>query len=193
MRKIGLTGGIGSGKSTICQVFASLGIAIYNSDQQAKRIINQDPEVISKISELFGTNIYSDAQLDRAMMASIVFNDTEKLALLNQIVHPAVLKDFTLWAEQQNSAYVILESAILVESGFFKYMDANICVTAPLAERIIRTMLRDNCSENDVQQRIKAQASDQLRDKECQYSISNADSDSVLEQILDLDVKLRQQ
>lgn len=184
MKKIGLTGGIGSGKSTVCDVFAALGVAVYNSDKQAKRIMNSNKELRQAIESEFGEAVYVDGELDRGAMAGIVFGDSEKLEKLNKIVHPAVLRDFDLWAEGQSSPYVILESAILVESGFYQFMDVNICVCAPLAERIVRTMLRDDSSESEVTRRINSQGDDALRVAHCHYVIDNAESDGVLAQVL---------
>ena len=160
MYKIGITGGIGSGKSTVCSLFAERGIAVYDSDSRAKQLMNESAELRQQLIEAFGEECYTDGELNRGYLASKVFGDAEALARLNAIVHPAVRADFRTWAEQQSGAYVILESAILFEAGFETEVDTTLAVMAPLEERIRRTMARDGVDRESVLERIAHQMSD---------------------------------
>ena len=160
MYKIGITGGIGSGKSTVCSLFAERGIAVYDSDSRAKQLMNESAELRQQLIEAFGEECYTDGELNRVYLASQVFGDAEALARLNAIVHPAVRADFRTWAEQQSGAYVILESAILFEAGFETEVDTTLAVMAPLEERIRRTMARDGVDRESVLERIAHQMSD---------------------------------
>ena len=138
MYKIGITGGIGSGKSTVCALFADRGVAVYDSDSRAKRLMNEDAALREALSREFGAGCYAaDGSLDRAYLAAAVFGDAEALKRLNAIVHPAVREDFRKWAETQNGPYVLLESAILFEAGFESEVDATLAVLAPLEERCV--------------------------------------------------------
>ena len=160
MYKIGITGGIGSGKSTVCSLFAERGIAVYDSDSRAKQLMNESTELRQQLIEAFGEECYTDGELNRGYLASKVFGNAEALARLNAIVHPAVRADFRTWAEQQSGAYVILESAILFEAGFETEVDTTLAVMAPLEERIRRTMARDGVDRESVLERIAHQMSD---------------------------------
>ncbi len=160
MYKIGITGGIGSGKSTVCSLFAERGIAVYDSDSRAKQLMTESEELRGQLIETFGEECYKDGALNRAYLASQVFGNAEALARLNAIVHPAVRADFRTWAEQQQGAYVILESAILFEAGFDSEVDTTLAVMAPLEERVRRTMARDGVERESVMERIAHQMSD---------------------------------
>ena len=160
MYKVGITGGIGSGKSTVCALLADYGVAVYDSDAEAKRLMESSAELRTALQEAFGAECYSESGLNRAYLASKVFGDAEQLQRLNSIVHPAVRADFSAWAERQRSPYVVLESAILFESGFDNEVDATLAVVAPLEERIRRTMERDNSDRESVLRRIGHQLSD---------------------------------
>ena len=160
MYKVGITGGIGSGKSTVCSLFAERGIAVYDSDSRAKQLMNESTELRQQLIEAFGEECYTDGELNRGYLASKVFGNAEALARLNAIVHPAVRADFRTWAEQQSGAYVILESAILFEAGFETEVDTTLAVMAPLEERIRRTMARDGVDRESVLERIAHQMSD---------------------------------
>lgn len=160
MYKIGITGGIGSGKSTVCSLFAERGIAVYDSDSRAKQLMTESSELRQQLIEAFGEECYTDGELNRGYLASQVFGNAEALARLNAIVHPAVRADFRTWAEQQSGAYVILESAILFEAGFDTEVDTTLAVMAPLEERIRRTMARDGVDRESVLERIAHQMSD---------------------------------
>ena len=160
MYKIGITGGIGSGKSTVCSLFAERGIAVYDSDSRAKQLMSESAELREQLIEAFGEECYADGELNRGYLAKQVFGNAEALARLNAIVHPAVRADFRTWAEQQSGAYVILESAILFEAGFESEVDTTLAVMAPLEERVRRTMARDGVDRESVLERIAHQMSD---------------------------------
>lgn len=160
MYKIGITGGIGSGKSTVCSLFAERGVAVYDSDSRAKQLMSESAELREQLIEAFGEECYADGELNRGYLAKQVFGNVEALSRLNAIVHPAVRADFRTWAEQQSGAYVILESAILFEAGFESEVDTTLAVMAPLEERIRRTMARDGVDRESVLERIAHQMSD---------------------------------
>lgn len=177
MYKIGITGGIGSGKSTVCSLFAERGIAVYDSDSRAKQLMNESTELRQQLIEAFGEECYTDGELNRGYLASKVFGDAEALARLNAIVHPAVRADFRTWAEQQSGAYVILESAILFEAGFETEVDTTLAVMAPLEERIRRTMARDGVDRESVLERIAHQMSDDELHLKAKRTLVNLISD----------------
>ncbi len=160
MYKIGITGGIGSGKSTVCALFREQGVAVYDSDAEAKRLMAESADLRRKLIEAFGEECYNAEGLDRKYLASKVFGCEEALQRLNSIVHPAVREDFRAWAERQRGSYVVLESAILFEAGFENEVDATLAVMAPLEERVRRTMERDGVEREQVMERIKHQMSD---------------------------------
>jgi dephospho-CoA kinase len=175
-RIIGLTGGIGSGKTTVANYFKSKGIPVYISDIEAKKVM-EFPEIISQIAAIFGSQIVGEnTSLDREKLAAIVFNNPDKLKQLNAIVHPAVKKHFDQWVVHNNKfPYLIKEAAILFESGSYKDCDTIICVTAPIETRIARVIERDNTSREKVLQRIKNQLSDEERIAKSHYIITNED------------------
>ena len=183
MMVVGLTGGIGSGKSTIAKEFAALGIAVFNSDEQAKVLIATDAQVKERIIAAFGEEAYQNGEYNRAYIAQIVFNNPEKLAILNSIVHPALAKYFKQWAKKQISPYVLKEAAILFESGSYKDCDYIITVTAPEQVRIARVMARDHCTEAQVRARIAQQWSDAQRIALSNAVIENIDLESAKEQV----------
>ncbi len=160
MYNFGLTGGIGSGKSTVCALFREQGVAVYDSDAEAKRLMAESADLRRKLIEAFGEECYNAEGLDRKYLASKVFGCEEALQRLNSIVHPAVREDFRAWAERQRGSYVVLESAILFEAGFENEVDATLAVMAPLEERVRRTMERDGVEREQVMERIKHQMSD---------------------------------
>ena len=163
MKVVGLTGGIGSGKSTIARLFAALGIAVYDSDTEAKKLINTSAEIKKHIVEVFGAEAYAEGVYNRAYMADIVFRNPDKLAELNSIVHPVLADDFNQWVALQTSPYVIKEAAILFESGSYKNCDFIITVTAPETLRISRCMSRDGSTEAQVRARMAQQWTDAQR------------------------------
>ena len=180
---VGLTGGIGSGKSTIAKEFAVLGIAVFNSDEQAKALIANNAQVKERIIAAFGEEAYQNGEYNRAYIAQIVFSNPEKLAILNDIVHPALAKYFKQWAKKQTSPYVLKEAAILFESGSYKDCDYIITVTAPEQLRIARVMARDHCTEAQVLARMAQQWTDEQRIALSNAVIENIDLESAKEQV----------
>ena len=186
MKNIGLTGGIGSGKSYIAKVFEALDIPVFYADNEAKKILNES-QIIINVSEVLQTNIIDPATglANRKKIASIVFNDPEKLKLLNQIIHPAVEQNFIIWcANHAQKKYVIKEAAILFESGSYKKLDGVICVVSPLELRLKRLAVRDNESEAEILKRINNQWSDEQRIALSNWVINNDEQSPVLSQVL---------
>ena len=174
MLKVGITGGIGSGKSTITSLFHNLGVPIYNSDERAKWLMSNDVDLMDQIKILFGQESYSNNKLNRAHLANIVFQNHDLLKQLNAIVHPLVKIDFENWLLlQKKEPLVIKEAAILIESGAYIELDILIVVFANKEIRIKRVMNRDNVAKEDVEKRIETQLSDSERLKFAHYSIEN--------------------
>lgn len=186
MIKIGVTGGIGSGKSTVCRVFSLLGIPCYDSDAEAKRLMNTDRDLAARIRSLLGSGAYTEQGLDRAYVSARVFGHPELLQRLNAIVHPAVEHDFARWAEEQQAPYVIEESAILFESGADRLMDRTVAVVAPESVRIRRVCRRDGRDEQAVRARIAHQMSDEERIRRADYVLRADERELLIPQILDL-------
>ena len=160
MYKIGVTGGIGSGKSTVCELLRDRGVAVYDSDSRAKQLMAESDALREQLIAAFGAECYNAEGLNRAFLASKVFGNEEALQQLNSIVHPAVRADFQTWAERQQSPYVVLESAILFEAGFESEVDATLAVMAPMPMRLERTMARDGVDKESVMCRMEHQLSD---------------------------------
>ncbi|MFL2638919.1 MAG: dephospho-CoA kinase [Flavobacteriaceae bacterium] len=173
MKVIGLTGGIGSGKSTVSKIFEDNGIPIYNSDLIAKDLMNNNIDLKKKMISSFGTKSYIDDKLNKPYISKLVFQNKKKLKIINSIVHPYVLTDFKIWAEKKISKYVIYESAIIFESGSYKKNDFNILVISDLKKRIERVMKRDKLSKDDVLNRIKNQWNDEKKIPLCDFVINN--------------------
>lgn len=171
---IGLTGGIGSGKTTAAKYFEELGFPLYNSDLRARKLQNENPKVIQKIKDVFGEEAYNDEGMNRPFIASKTFNDKEKLKQLNAIVHPAVFNDFKTWIEEQNTDYVIKEAAILIESGSYKDCDIIISVVADKEIRIARTIERDGLTREQILNRMANQLTDEERKEYSDYIIDNS-------------------
>jgi len=184
MKKIGITGGIGSGKTYVSEVFFSLGIPVFNADVESKRLMSSSDKLISLVKDSFGNDIYINGVLDKKKLASIVFSDKEKLENLNNIIHPIVKQEFIDWCKQQNSSYVIKEAAILFESNSDKGLDAVICVSAPLNVRMDRVVKRDGSSEKEIKNRIENQISQEEKENLSDYIIVNDGVQSLLPQIL---------
>ena len=192
MLKVGITGGIGSGKSTVCRVFSVLGIPVFESDKIARELMNTDTEIKQQLVDLFGTAVYlPDHTINRKYLAGIVFNNPSLLAQLNTIVHPVVRKTFFDWCEKQQTPYIIHEAAILFESGFYKMMDKTITVITSEHERIQRVMKRDGITLEMVNERIKNQWNDQQRMQLADFVIGNNDDELVIPQVIEIDKKLR--
>ncbi len=189
MLKIGLTGGIGSGKSTVAAIFEVLGIPVYYSDHESKRLMMENEELKSLIINHFGAEAYSDGILNRKFLADQVFNDNEKLALLNSLVHPATIADAAKWMEMQNAPYIIKEAALIFESDSNKYLDYVIGVDSPRALRIQRTMDRDNISLQQVEDRMDKQMDEAEKMRLCDFVIVNDEQQMVIPQVLALHEK----
>ncbi len=157
---VGLTGGIGSGKSTVGSMFKELGIPVYNSDERAKELMHTSKTLRKQLLELFGEEAYINETLNKAFIAEKVFKDSAKLTALNRIVHPAVRKDFSTWAASQKAPYVIQETALLFENKAQKFYDRTILVTAPKEDRIQRVLARDNATRKQVLARMDKQLDD---------------------------------
>lgn len=190
---IGLTGGIGSGKTTIAKYIASLGIPVYIADDEAKKILEL-PETIHAIKQIFGIDVFDDEKLSKDKLAKIVFNNPENLNQLNQIVHPAVKQDFNNWLERHKQfPIVIKEAAILFESGSYKDCDAIITVVAPLDIRIQRVIDRDKTNVKNVMDRIKNQWTDEMRIAKSDYVVDNVDINKAMSQIDEILKKMTNQ
>ena len=192
MLKIGITGGIGSGKSTVCRVFSALGIPVFEADKIAKDLMNTNEEIRKKLLNLFGESVYlPDGVVDRKYLAGIVFNDPSLLKQLNSIVHPVVRQTFFDWCDKQKSPYIIHEAAILFESGFYKMMDKTITVVTNENERIQRVVKRDGLTLELVKERIRNQWSDEERIKLADFVIGNNDNELIVPQIIEIDKNIR--
>ena len=183
MLKIGLTGGIGSGKSTVLLIFKSLGVPVYQADDRAKWLINHNSEIINTLSTEFGEEIYSNDKINTSYLSNIVFKDPAKLNRLNSIIHPKVAEDFLLWCSKQNAKYIVKEAAILIESGAYQQLDKVILVTADLDDRIKRIMIRDQVTEQEVMQRVRNQMSDEEKIPYADYVINNNEEASLINQV----------
>ena len=189
MLRIGLTGGIGSGKSTVAKIFEVLGIPVYYADAANRRLVNEDPQIIKNIIQNFGDKSYVDGKLNRAYIASIVFNNPDKLALLNAISHPATIEDANKWMQQQSSPYVIKEAALIFESGSAENLDLVIGVYAPAPLRIKRTMDRDKITQEEVKKRMERQINEELKMKLCDFVVINDEQQLVVPQVMALHQK----
>ncbi|GAA4170076.1 dephospho-CoA kinase [Sphingobacterium ginsenosidimutans] len=187
--KIGITGGIGSGKTFICRLFEALGIPVYNADEEAKRLMNTDVRIKEKLIAQFGEATYKDGLLDRGFLANMVFSDKNKLELLNSIVHPVVIQEAKDWAERQTTRYSLKEAALLFESGSYKELDYTILVTAPMDIRIQRVIERDGATEQQVQERINKQLSDEEKLQLADFVIVNDGITPLLPQVWTLHQK----
>ena len=186
MYKVGLTGGIGSGKSSVAKIFRSLGLPVYDTDKEAKVLIEKHPKIRTCYKSLFGDDIYTEMGLNRAKVAKIVFNDSFKLKELEKVVHPIVFKHFVGWCSLQNSNIVIKENAILFESGGAAFLDDIITISAPLELRVERVMKRDGVSAGDVMARVNKQWSDDKKIALSKYVIYADDTVLVTPQVIAL-------
>lgn len=191
MLKIGLTGGIGSGKTTVANTFHSHGFPVYIADTEASRLINSSRGIREALTALFGPDIYrADLTLDKTKLASIIFNDAEALQQVNRIVHPQVMEDFENWSRQQQAPAVFFESAILFEAGLEAHFDSVICVTANLSIRIKRVMKRDGIPEKRVLERIKNQANETGKCRKSDFVIDTTDGETWKKQVSFIEQKL---
>ena len=186
MIKVGLTGGIGSGKSTVARLFGVLGAPVYSSDDAAKRLMNEDPELIRGIKDAFGEAAYKDGRLDRAYLAAIVFNNKDRLTVLNALVHPATIADSERWMARQQGPYAVKESSLIFETGMQPQFDVIVGVSAPDPIRIHRVMERDRVSAEEVRRRMKNQIPVSIKMLLCDEVIVNDDRQAVIPQVLRL-------
>jgi dephospho-CoA kinase len=187
MLKVGVTGGIGSGKSLICRIFSILGVPVYNADAEAGRIINEDREIIAKLQRIFGREIIREGKPDRKMLAGMVFDDPAALKQINEIVHPAVNADFRIWLTRHyHFPYIIKEAAILFETGTYRHLDTVILVTAPEELRVQRVMVRNGEDEVNIRKRMQNQWPDEKKSNLAGVVIENDNRKAVLPVILHL-------
>lgn len=191
MIRVGVTGGIGSGKSTVCRLFARKGAAVYDSDSAAKRLMEEDASLRAAIAGRFGAEAYRGGRLDRAYLAGIVFRDSGAIADLNALVHPVVRRDFTEWTARQQGDYVVLESAILFDAGLEGWVDRTVAVLAPRELRIERTCRRDGTTPEEVARRIAAQADDETLCRRADYTLVNIREEELEPAVAELDRRFR--
>lgn len=190
MLRVGITGGIGSGKSTVAKLFEVLGVPVYYADDAGKRLMNTDAQLKQKIIHQFSGAAYKDDILDRKYLAEIVFKSPEKLALLNAIVHPATINDAEQWMLKQSTPYALKEAAIIFESGAQEHLDYVIGVYAPAPLRIQRTMHRDHITREEVLGRMNKQLDESIKMKLCDFIITNDEQELLIPQVLALHKKL---
>ena len=191
MLRVGITGGIGSGKSTVAKAFAALGVAVYNCDKEAKRLIAQDMRIRAELCRLLGDEIYSsDGVLQKQRMAALIFSDRGLLQKVNEIVHPAVFDDFMAWSmerQAEGSSWVLCEAAVMTENGYASRLVRLIVTSLPLEVRVERTMLRDGATREEVLRRIRSQASDEELCALADFVVVPDDRHFILPQVLELD------
>ena len=190
MYKVGITGGIGSGKSTVCAILEEMGVAVYNSDARAKELMTTSATLREAIVARFGAECYTSEGLNRGYLAERVFGDAAELAALNSLVHPAVMADFEAWAERQEGSYVVFESAILFEAGLEQRVDMAVAVLSPEELRIERAIARDGASREQVVAGIRRQLSDDERADRAKYAIVNVDLEELREDVEQLHRRL---
>ena len=194
MIRVGVTGGIGSGKSTVCGLFADMGVAVYDCDSEAKRLMTESEEVRNSIVEAFGAEAYVDGALNRAFLAEQVFGSAEQLAKLNAIVHPAVREDFRRWCgEHENEVYVMMESAILFDAGFESEVDVTLAVVAPRELRVMRVCNRNGMTPEQVEERIACQMNDDELHARANYTMVNISLDYLQSDVEAMDKILRRE
>lgn len=193
MKKVGITGGIGSGKTIVCEVFKLLGISVFHADIVARNLQQNNFEIRNKLIDLFGESIYSqDGMLDRKKLAGFIFNDKDLLGKVNQIVHPAVRENFFNWmSKHYEEDYILYEAAILFESGYQNDFDLNILVVAEENIRMKRVMQRDNISQDSFMERVNNQMNDQEKIPQADYILENNEKKLLIPQIIELDKVIR--
>ena len=186
MRRIGITGGIGSGKSVVSRLLRIMGYSVYDTDSEAKRLMESSLEVVQKLSECFGRDIYHNGRLNRGLLSSRVFGKSDKIVLLNSIVHPVVRFDFYRWSESLNEEICFVESAFLYESRFDELVDEVWTVTAPEELRISRVRQRSGLTEEEIKKRMAAQLSEEEKQRRAAHIIWNDGNVSVIHRVLSL-------
>lgn len=182
--KLGVTGGIGSGKTSVCKVFTILGIPVFSTDPEARKIMENDESVVRRINSIAGRNLYINGKLNRNELASLIFNDNTLLQKVNSLIHPIVFEHFKQWETEQDAPYVIMEAAVLFESGGSKLVDRIATIVAPLEERVERVILRNNLSREQVMERMQNQIDDKIRIKQSDYVIHNSENEMIIPAIL---------
>ena len=188
--KVGITGGIGSGKTTVARIFEVLGIPVYYADDAARRIMNEDETLKQQVIKHFGDLSYQNGKLNREYLASIVFQDKKKLSILNALVHPATIRNSNMWMKQQTTPYAIREAALIFESGVQGQLDYVIGVSAPMELRIERAMLRDNLTRAQVLERMDRQINETIKMRLCDFVVVNDGQKAVIPQVMKLPEKL---
>jgi len=183
-RRLGVTGGIGSGKTTVCRIFRVLGVPVFVADVAARQLMNTDDTIRQEINAITGEDLYSTGELDRKELARLIFNKQELLRRVNAVVHPAILRIFDEWAEKSKAPYVIMEAAILFEARADIMVDRVAAISAPVEERIARVMGRNDLSREEVMERINNQLEDDEREEQSYYVINNADNEMIIPEIL---------
>jgi dephospho-CoA kinase len=182
--KLGITGGIGSGKTSVCRVFDVLRVPVFSADREAREIMENDNRIVRSLNAIAGKDLYIAGNLDRTELATIIFNDNSLLEKVNLLVHPAVIDQFRKWVLVQTASYVIMEAAILFESGASKFVDRVATVVAPVEERVERVIQRNKLSREQVMERMKNQMDDESRIKLSDYIINNSENDMIIPAIL---------
>jgi dephospho-CoA kinase len=182
--KLGVTGGIGSGKTSVCRVFTILGIPVFSTDRDARGIMNNDKGIIQGINSIARKNLYHNGDLDRKELAILIFNDKALLEKVNSLVHPIVFDHFKRWEKEQTTPYVIMEAAILFESGASNLVDKIVTIVAPIEERLNRVIHRNSLSREQVLDRMRSQIDDESRIKLSDYVIYNSENDMIIPAIL---------
>ncbi|MBQ1979554.1 MAG: dephospho-CoA kinase [Alistipes sp.] len=191
MFKVGITGGIGSGKSTVCRLFAARGVAVYDCDAAAKRLMAEDEALKGAIVARFGEACYCDGVLNRSYLAEQIFGSDEAREALNGLVHPAVIADFERWAEEQAGEYVVLESAILFEAGLEKHLDCVVAILAPKPLRLERAMKRDDAQREQIEARMATQLDDDTLCAKADVSLVNIFEEELEQQVQELDFRFK--
>lgn len=192
MIKIGITGGIGSGKSVVASLLRLSGIPVYIADKESKRLTETSPVIRKKLTGLLGADLYTENGLNKKLLASYIFSNPAMLKQVNGIIHPEVNRDFTAWTEAQDTPFCAIESAILFESGFDRAVDIRLMVYAPMELRIARALKRDAVSRGELIDRMKAQMSDEIKKEHSDYVIYNDDRQALIPQIEKFITYLRQ-
>lgn len=182
-KRVGITGGIGAGKSTVSKIIESMGFPVFNSDDEAKKVINSHPEVKAELIALFGNSIYSNQELDRPKLAKLIFNDPSLRDKVNQIVHPRVRAEFASFVSRSFSPLIFNEAAILFETGAYKQFDETVLIISPIELRIERLVARDNSTREEIEARMKAQWSDDQKQELADYVIINDEVKPLINQI----------
>ncbi len=183
-RRLGVTGGIGSGKTTVCRIFRVLGVPVFVADNVARDLMSSDDEIRTQLNRIAGKDLYLSGSLDRKELARLIFNRPDLLRKVNETVHPSVLRQFDNWATAAEYPYVIMESAILFEAGADSLVDRVATISAPVEERIARVMGRNDLSREEVIGRINNQLEDEEREEQSYYIINNSDNEMIIPEIL---------